>query len=251
MKKSEVFRNYLMDYFESKKEKDPSFSFRTLANQLEINSGNLSALISGRRNFTENRISKFCELLGLSEIERHSIFDENRFIRDSKELAKNQVESVSKWTHYAFLEMIQEKQFKYDARAISDRLGVSTLELQGVIETLLDSKLIQSVNGRFIPANLGTQVYASKTTSRSLKRLMISANSLSRISLENDPIERRYHAVNTLAIRPGQIEEAKKYLRKFREKFCRDLKWSGKNSEIYQLNLSFYSIEQGKRKKHG
>ncbi|MEM7646854.1 MAG: TIGR02147 family protein [Pseudomonadota bacterium] len=248
MQKSEIFKDFLNDYFSDSKKRDEGLTLRSFAKKLEINPGNLSALMTGRRAFTKSRIEYICERLDITESEKVDIFTPKQTEIDRRELDRSFAEKASNWTYYALLEIIQLKNFVFNPQRVARRLGINRESLTGMLRNMIQVGLVVPTEDGYKPVNKGTQIFAKKTTSQALRRLMLAANRLSRMALENDPIEKRYHAVNTLAIDPRKMEEAKAHLREFREKFCTTMKWSGENAKIYQLNLSFYCLDQDEKR---
>ena len=159
-------------------------------------------------------------------------------------LEQSTFESISNWVHDAFLTLIKTKEFKNEPQWICRRLGVSPTELSKVIQNLLNIGLIKVENGQYVAENSGTDVYVDQSTTAALKKLQLDANILSRLALENEPVEKRYHGINTLAIDPDKMDEAKKAIREFRQKFCVNTNWNGRRARVYQLNVSFYPVDQ-------
>lgn len=242
--KGEIFRDYLSDHFESLQRKNPNFSLRAFAKKLKMNPGALSLLLNGKRRFTDKMIERICDELCLSPTERRKIFSPYKDEKQAEILEQSLFESLSNWAHDAFLSLVQTKEFRNDPIWIANKLGVSQRELQKVIQNLMNLGLLKVDEGKYVPATPGTQVFVESNTTSALKKLQLDANALSRLALENEPVDRRYHGTNTLTVDPDKIDEAKAYIREFRNRFCTSNDWKGRRARVYQLNVSFYPIDQ-------
>ncbi len=209
-----------------------------------MNPGGLSLLMNGKREFSEKMIDKICDELCLSPEQREKIFLADPEAEPARVLQQSIFETLSNWVHDAYLSLIQVHNYNNCPHWICKKLGISRKELDRVIENLTKLELIQLENGRYRPTTHGTQVFAAGNTTAALKKLQMEANVLSRIALENEDIRRRYHATNTLTIDPDKLEEAKKYIREFRERFCSSQNSLDDKTRVYQLNVSLYPIDQ-------
>ncbi len=201
-------------------------------------------MLNGKRPFTDRMIEKICDELLLSPEQREKIFLADPDGEPARILQQSLFETLSNWVHDAYLSLIQVKNYKNNPQWICRKLGISRKELDRVVQNLLNLNLIKIENGRAIPTTHGTQVFAIGNTTAALKKLQYEANILSRIALENEDIQRRYHGTNTLTLDPDKMEEAKKYIREFRKRFCVSQNSVDENSRVYQLNVSLYPIDQ-------
>ena len=65
------YRNYLGDFYQENKERDPSFSYRYLAQRMKASSPNyLKLIIDGDRRLTETYLEPLVQVLELSEAEK-------------------------------------------------------------------------------------------------------------------------------------------------------------------------------------
>ena len=239
-----VFREYLNDYFSEVQEKNPRFSLRAFAKRLKLSPGALSQMLNGKRNLSEKMIIRICDELCISPEERETIFLSANSEAITVALEQSVFETLSSWTHDAYLSLLKIHSGKKNDLWYCKRIGISKEQLERVIENLLAVGLIKRVSGELVVCNESTQVFAKKKTSPALKKLQLEANSLSRMAIEQEDIQRRYHAINTLTIDPEKMDEAKEFLREFRRKFCSQSVSSIASSRVYQLNVSLYPVDQ-------
>ena len=248
MTKNEKFRVYLKERWESKKRKNPDYSLRNFAKDIGMNPGYLSLLFNGKKHFTDKMILKVCRTLKLSDAQiKKRFFTDPYKEKPLKVLNKFDFSNVAHWFFDALLELSRVRGFKSNPQWISQALGISEDQAQSAIGNLKmidwldgDNKKVQPIYGPMC-----NYVNDKKSTSTVLKRLQFEANELSRQSLENDDISKRYHATDTLAIDVEKIEEAKEYIREFRNRFCTKVSKTSQNlTGVYQLNVSFYRLDQ-------
>ncbi|MCJ8275860.1 MAG: TIGR02147 family protein [Bdellovibrionales bacterium] len=241
----ELFRDYINSHIQKAKSSNPSYSMRAFAKKVKMNPGVVSQLLSGKRKFSTKTIDKICDELFLSPTQRMEILEKSEDQKGKVKILEQSVfETMSNWSYDAFLALIQTKSFRMDLPWISKRLGVSPKNVRDMISNLLELGLIKIENERYVPATPSTQIFVGGNTTAALKKLQMDANALSRVALENEHISRRFHGTDTLAIDPRKMEEAKAYIREFRKKFCINSESNGDHARIYQLNISFYPIDQ-------
>ncbi len=139
--------------------------------------------------------------------------------------------------------MIQTSECRHDINWLAYKLGINTTEVEKIITNLTNIDLIKFENGQYKVKSSGTQIHVDHKTTQALKKLQFEANLLSRMSLENESIEKRFHGTNTLTIDPNKITEAKEFIREFRRRFCKSLDWKGHQARVYQLNISLYPLD--------
>ena len=242
---NEIFREYLVHHLTELQQADPKFSLRVFARTLKTNPGTLSSFLNGKRKLSLKLINRFCDNLDLPHEERERIFYSKNKPTRAKILEQSGYNSLSKWYYDAFIELTHIKSFRSDLKWIGKKLGINQLKVKTMIANLRQVGRLTTKDGNFALSDKETDVYAHVNTTAALKNFQLDANNLSRIALQNDDITERYHSVKTVAIDAKKIDEAKKYLREFRDRFCIDITETSEDiNSIYQLNLSFYRLDK-------
>ena len=66
---TENFRLFLKSQLQLRTQEDPSYSLRKFSKDLEMNPGQLSLLLNGKKIFTERMIRRLCKQLHISDFE--------------------------------------------------------------------------------------------------------------------------------------------------------------------------------------
>lgn len=154
------FRNYLRDFYKSRKESLKGYSFRVFSKAAGFTSPNILKLVmEGKRNLTNPSIEKFIKGLGLSgkvaeyfnhlvkfnqatdNEEKKSHYEQlKRLIphTQKRQLDFATVEYLNHWLYPVLREMVQAKQFREDPYWISRRLTgrATTTEITGALKFL-------------------------------------------------------------------------------------------------------------------
>ncbi len=245
----EDFRNFLLKEFNQRVKANQRYSLRSFARDLDTNPGCLSVLLKGKRPFTDNLVEHFCEKLNLSERQFNQFLSK---IKVRKKVPKHKViksdlfNILSEWYYNAICELTQTYDFKNNPNWVAKKLGISPAEALLAINRLKKQGWLAEENGQLILKNTDTEFnLKSHNTTAPLKRLQIQALEKSKKAIEREPLSRRYHATQTMAIDSSRIEEAKEVLRKFRQEFCLQIQnEEDQLTDVYQLNLGFYPLTE-------
>jgi uncharacterized protein (TIGR02147 family) len=260
--------DFLKFHFKEQKLKDPRYSYRRLARRLGINSPSLLAMIvAGQRKPSTDFISRISEKLQLSNeqqtyLESLTGFDRAKSVEEKayhlKKLRKfkstnpallidlDQFETVANWYHMAILEMTKLKDFRNDARWISERLAgkVSPTSVQEAIERLLRIELLKTdKDGRLKKSASRTQV-ESKTPSRAIRSFHHQMITMALGSIESQNMEERILSGIALTINPKKIPLAKTLISEFINNFSAQMGQS-QGQETYQLAVQFFKLTKG------
>lgn len=158
------YREFLKDYYESRKRDDPHFSHRFIAAKVGFDSGYFTKILQGTRNISPVFISKFAEFLGLrvketEYFEALVLFNQARSFAekkrnlekllsfrktDSRLLNKHQYELFDKWYYLAVREILAFYPFSGDFEALAKltvpvilpkeaKKAISVLEKAGLV----------------------------------------------------------------------------------------------------------------------
>ncbi|MES2964453.1 MAG: TIGR02147 family protein, partial [Bdellovibrionota bacterium] len=149
---------WLQAEYEARRRKNPSYSLRRMAQQLEVSSGRLSELLSGRRQLTRAAAEKIAtklaydpekkkKLLDLVEIQRNPANPPPTSHENYLQLSADAFHVIADWHHFAILSLIDLDDFDPAPAAIAKRLGISTIEARSSLERMTRLGLIVEKNG--------------------------------------------------------------------------------------------------------
>jgi uncharacterized protein (TIGR02147 family) len=253
------YRDQLQRELDRRKRTNPAFSLRSFARTLDVSPSFLSHVINGHKNLSLLTALKIAQKLRYSPSEADSFVDlvklemQQVVARDlpvkSNEGLTLQLEAfqvISDWHHYAIRELTATLDFKADPKWIAKRLGITVLEAKEAVERLLLLGLIEKeADGRLVSTNLFIKTPTNQP-SRALRNHHQQMIQKAQEALEGQVISKRDITGTTIAIKPEQLELAKREIQKFHKRLADLLDTSSTKdaSEVYQLNVQFFSLTE-------
>lgn len=241
----ELLQRILIEDFENRKTKNPSFSVRAYSLKLGVNHSALSEIMSGKRIVGLKLAERLSEALMLPPETKEQLLQnkQNNTAREVLRLKADQYKVISDWYHFAILSMAETDDFESDPAWIARRLGLTKTVVQEAIQRMERLEMIRlskkgeiTLVGRQFDSPDGVPSAAIRNTHHQYLELAKNA-------LETEPLEKRYFNGITMAIDPAKLPEAQRRIRKFRDELCQYLE-SGSKKEVYQLCLQLFSLSK-------
>lgn len=251
--------SWLRQKFDEKRRKNPAYSLRGFARQLNISHGLLSDIFASKKQLTAQTTRKIASRLLLSPTEEEKLLTKIKWERDNiRQMKKAAKESdrqsystyqpldadafslIADWYYYGILYLIDTMNFKNDPKWIANRLGISIFEVRTALDRLNRLGMIREENGELIK----TEKNITTTNDIQSRALQIShrQNLEQAINvLETVDVKDRDFSSVTFAFDPSQIKEVKELIRVFRRKM-EALFSQGKKTEVYNLNIQFVPV---------
>lgn len=260
-----TYRSVLQNEFQRRIKKNPSYSLRAFARDLGMPVSNLSDVLRSKRGLSSDTALKMAEVLKMGDDEgRYFIAlvqKEHGRSTSVRNAAKKQIKSleqvngfgeislekfalISKWTHFAIMELSHLEGFQSDPVWIAQRLSIPKSEVLDAIERLLKLGLLRKdSSGRFhdTEADMST---GNDIPSRYIREHHRQILDKAAHSLEEVPINEREYSVTTMAIDETKLPEAKAALREFRKKFCKNVQRSKRKDRVYCLSTQFFPLDR-------
>lgn len=170
------YRIFIKDYYEERKAENPNFSYRFLSQKAGINSAPFfKFLMEGKRNLTQETVSKVASALKLDEKAReyfeHLVFfnqaktvkDKSRYFdklialqkaRNTLQIGSDKYAYFSEWHHPVIRELATMVDFRDDFAKLGNALRptISALKAQESVELLLRLGFLKNENGKYLQA---------------------------------------------------------------------------------------------------
>ncbi len=241
------FHQFLLDKFLAKRKRNPSYSLRAYARDLDLPPGRLSEIINKKRLPTSKMINKIADNLLLSPNAKAAFIANNKS-KESKTstryryVSEDEFRTVSEWYHFAIFNLISTRNFESDPRWISGRLGISTVEVQNAVQRLERLGLIQMKETGWSRTN--TSITTSHDLiSSALKKAHLQILEMAALSLNSTPIEKRDMTSISMPISLSDMKAAKEMIKKFRRQFCQKFE-TELGDEVYTLNIQFFPLSK-------
>ena len=248
----EVVRKLLKEELDRIKSKSPRFSMRSFAKRLSVSQGELSEVMSGKRNPSSRLIISLFKLLGrtqphfLEEVKKLHSLGIRRKKREKNllKLEEDQFNLIVDWHNFALLSLIETIDFKSDTSWIASRLNISEEMVERSIEILLHLKLIaRDQSGHLILTNEGVKtpddIVSAAAKESHIKDLKLIEKALA----ANIPVDKRDLTSCSYAVNVKSLPRLKTLIRKFQDQVAL-LVEDGHASEVYRMSVYFYPLTQ-------
>ena len=153
---------------------------------------------------------------------------------------------ISKWYHYATLELMHVKNFRTDVKWIAKRLNISVSETKGAIDRLIRLgyiKVNQDGKWQDLTSGYTTSATNSSQTTVAKKNHQKEIFSKALNAIDEYSIDQRSHSGVTLAVDTKNIDKVRELVKKFRQELLTYLEQSNSEAnEVYQLCVAFFPL---------
>jgi uncharacterized protein (TIGR02147 family) len=267
---AKVAVNLLRECLTDKMHKNPSYSARAFARDIQVSPAFISMVLAGKKKLSLERAQKVSLALEMPERKR------DHFLRavalaslpktgtlthemenilfgrtDRKDIYSLDVDKFKffrNWYHIAVLDLTTCSDFKPEVSWIAARLGISQLMARDTIERLLRLGLLKEERGTFVKTNAHITVPTTgpEGAVQDFHRQMMEKAKEELNSHEADAFRKRDISSLTMSIDPEKIEEAKRRIAEFKAQLG-DLLTQGECTEVYQVNIQFFPLTKRKQ----
>lgn len=261
------YRRYLADYYRSRKEELPAFSYRYFCNKAGIKSPVfLKQVIEGQRNLTAAMTRKFCKGLGLrgkearffstlvrfnqaksasEKQQQYAILRTMMTMVSEKCIPPNLFDYFSKWYHPVVRELVCLAPFGDDYKRLAStaippltehqaRNSVAFLLRNGLLDRRADGTWVQRDQA------LATADEIASIALRNFHRHMLE---LAQAALDRIPRNQRHISGVTLSCSPELYDAVAAEIAAFKQQIVTLVnKNSSTHDRIYQLNIQLFPV---------
>lgn len=264
------YRTFLKRTLSERVFKNPSYSMRSLARQLEVAPSMLSSVLNGKRNLSVTNAYNIATRLELSEneseylallvqlesaesLERKSALQTKLRALNPQhgvhDLTVDRFRMISNWYHLPILEMSELSGSPLTAKLVTEKLKISKTDAELALDRLVRLELLdRRADGTYrkVHDNLlaisdfpdeGLRLYHRQL----LEKAMTSIT-------EQSPKEKLIGNYS-VAFDPEQLEEAKELLKEFFMKIGRLAEKSRNRQKIYNLSTVFFDLTHERKRK--
>jgi uncharacterized protein (TIGR02147 family) len=245
--KNILFKKALSDELAKRSKKNPSYSIRSFAQFLEIESSSLAQILAGKRKLTDKMCQRLGARLGFGPIKMRTLTrsfsaQKNTFEQFAK-LEEDAFLIISDWHYYAILELTYCDDFKSTPRWISKVLDLPFAKTLDAIERLKRLNYLEiTPEGKWIDRlgdmnNLGNAFKAPAFTEHQRQVLTKAIEALDKTSYDE-----RVQSSMTVAVSKEKVSEAKQMILNFIEELNDFLRSGPTKDEVYNISVSLYPL---------
>ncbi|WP_408095780.1 TIGR02147 family protein [Peredibacter sp. HCB2-198] len=266
------YREFLQDFYLSKKKVNASYSYRVFVNKGELGSpSHLKMVIDGSRNLTLSTIPKYVKAIGFKKKMETQLFEllvhynqesdaDQKIIyfneimnlkrkQGLSMLEKHQFDLLAHWFHVAIYVLIDLYDFKDDPEWISERLRkkVTARQVRETLDSLETLKLIEKDDIKGYRQTSGALSTDEDIKSLGAYRYHQDMLELALDSLKNDPLDVREFNGVTMKISKEKLSVLKEKIRAFRKEINELTSNMEGTDQVYQLNIQLFPLTEVKQ----
>lgn len=263
------FRDILRGYFRERKERNPSYSLRAYARDLDLSPSRLSEVmnkgltisvakaegIAGRLGLKSDESRYFVDLAILDagtnpvQVElAKSRIDRYQDVARAHTLAEAEFEIIAEWYHLAIVELSKLQDFELSPEWIGERLALSPGTVTHALANLERVGLIEFDDEGFT-VHRDRNFVSSPVPSQSIRRFHRQILEKAKAALNEQDLEERELASVMVAIDREQLPAIKEKLKLARRQFISEVKAMTETPDaVYTLSVQWFRLAPGKTK---
>lgn len=257
------YRDILKREFASRAGRNPQYSLRAFARDLDFLPSRLSDVLNGKHGLSRRSASGIAERLGYAPSQRQYfctlVEAEHARSQARKEQAREELlklerpqdyrnleeatfNTIADWYHFAILELFGTQRFIEDKHWIARRLGITPIEAELAIERLSQLGMLIKKNGRHRVA-VEYPSTMSEVPSAAIRKHHTQMMEKAARALQEQPVESRDFSSLTLAMDPSLLPMVKEEIKNFRRELEKKIKKATKNKRsVYCLSVQFFDL---------
>lgn len=259
------FRNILMDEFKKRARKNPSYSLRAFARDLEISSAHLSQVFRGKEGLSPQKAEQIAEKLFQRRAEVRYFCDlvESQHARSSagrkaaqkalgslwsakkKELSTSEFKKVCRWYHLAILHLTELRSFRSDPKWISQYLGIDMDLAKTAVQDLMNLNLLENT-ATGLKKKSGILTHSDKLPSPVIREYHRQMINKALVAIDTQDLSERFLTSTTFSVRKSQIPEIYEVIKKLISETIRasDTPSLEEPDELYALNVQLFNLKE-------
>ena len=259
------YREFLKADLTKRKEKNPGFSLRSMAEKLSVSSSTLIRIFNGKRNISENMLPRFIRFLGLRSKEADYFTHSVRFrqarseqqrmeeynmlvkLRSGKvkEIAEARHAFYDEWYVTAIRELLRFYPFKGDFQALSRMLNPSIRvhEARRAVRLLVDLGLVYQTGDSYTVLDnyISTgSVWHGPAVQRFHRATLLKAVE----GLQAIPRQERDYSTMTMCCSADGYRRVRELLKKTRAELAGIEETDRQRNRVYQVNLQVFPLSK-------
>lgn len=247
----EMINQILSKELEKRKAKNPNYSLRSYARDLEVSPSMLSRFISGERKPSTETLAKLLKHLKIDPSLKKQILENAYGKHDFKisedsdyvELNTEQLAQLNHWVYFALLELVRSTRRKFTAKSMAKLLDQPETFIELRIQTLLNMGLMKKTQS-------GYRAVESKQTANSSRSVLDEIHSgyldQAKASMLHSLPEARNITGTTILANPAKIQEASERIKAFRRSLSSFLnsEISDPSEKLYRIQIALFPLEK-------
>ncbi|UOF02093.1 TIGR02147 family protein [Bdellovibrio reynosensis] len=256
------YRDYILKELERRQRKNPSYSLRAFARDLEVPCSRLSEIINNKVGLSESRAVNLATKLNLSASERDFFVDlalaEHARSAVLREMAQKRVQVrqeafekigedefavISDWHYTAILQLLHLDNFETSIENIASRLGLSLDTVEKSLDRLETLKMVTKDENKWVSVS---QKYSSSygASSEAARNFYSQMQNKAAEAMDIANRKRWDMGCTVVATDSSKAKEISEKIRKFRLEIMQELHSSNNKDTLFALSTSFFEVTE-------
>lgn len=242
------YSSLLTTEFLQKRRKNPGYSLRAFARDLDISPAFLSQILSRKKNLSVDLAKKVALKIGWTSPKRACF---NRLVElqnvstgepdMSWRIQQDQVECVAAWYHFALIEWAKIHGGIHSVTKVASAFDISVREVKDALERLVRIGLMTNNDSGYYATQRNYS--APDLPSEAVRSFHAAFLEKAKIAQELQSIDERDITGITVATDPERIADAKIMIRDFRRQLM-DFLEGGKPSQVFHLGIQLFRLDK-------
>lgn len=247
-----MLQEALKKEYEKRCQANPSYSVRSFAQSLGINSGSLTQILNGKRVIGPRVAKKLLNHIEVSGKEKGLLLgqllgtnlatgesEKGNNSSSRRQLKEDEIELISSWEHFAILSYL-ETDLPKGLVSIANKFNLPIGRCRQALERLTRLNLVCQNNSKWQLTKENVELETTHDIpSYAIRNAHKEYIDLAKQSIDLHHVDDREIIGATLAIDPAKLPEAKLKIREFIAELSKQL--AGNNKEdVYRLNLQLF-----------
>lgn len=250
-----IYVQILNSEFKKRNSKNPLYSLRSYARDLNIDSSSLGSILSGKRKIPKGKIASFAkevcssgsdidlfiesantDHVSLNMIKKNEACDVRHLI------SEEQFATVSDIHTYTLLSLLELSEFKYDIEWMSKKLKLDECTVKHTIAKLLSVGLVEERDKTLVRVKRRTTTTDGVISKYIMKHHMDSLE-LAKTKCQELTPDERYFSTITIPSDPAAIGHVKKLISEFEDKLEAYI-GSLEKKEVFKISIQYYQATE-------
>lgn len=259
-----TYRFFITREFDRRCQRNPSYSLRAFARDLEVSVSSLSEILRAQAGLSAWAAAKLVLKLQLSDIEAEYFkalveVEHSRSIikkkqaklrletlqeqQNFREFDQEKAKVISDWFYSAILELTELEEFESNEKWIAKKLGMSLEQTQLALQRLFQLELLAIIDGRWVQTQKQL-CFQSDIACNEFKKHHLQMLEKAKMAIMDLDADTRELSSVTLAISSQELPRIKKFLSATRKKLMMDAEKMESKDRIYALTLHLFPVDQ-------
>jgi uncharacterized protein (TIGR02147 family) len=260
------YRSYIENELRLRQVRNPSYSLRAFARDLDLPAPKLSNLLNGRGGISPAKANQIAQVMRLDPLEmkifvlsvsaNHSRSEAARKLAQLElemylqkihwqDFHEEQFKIISEWYFFAILELMETKDFRSENRYIAKKLNLDESLVKKALKHLEELDLIKKTKSGSWAQTYKDLSVASNQPSQSIRKYHKQILNKADMALDEYPIDQRDFSSVTVAMNKKKYLDVVNKIKKFRRELVNEIvKDPSPKDCVYNLSIQFFPFDK-------